>query len=418
MLTVKQIEAHRYGKGPERLSDGNGLYIRTYKSGRKSFQTRIASSGKMKWITLGSYPQMSLKEARVQAAIAKSGEAAEQQAAVPDTSVAPKPTSRRTGPEREPTLKEVAESWFETKKAGLSNGKHIHQNWRTLETYVFPTLGDMPISEIRRKDIIATFHPIWRSKNETASRTLNRLKEVLEQACTLEIIEHNPAVFSTKSAFGRVIRVVKHHKALDWSNVPDFYTWLQQHDCDEDLRQMILAMLLSAKRTKEVRFVAWQDLDLRSRIWTSRPEHMKMRREHRIPVSNQLEAVLRNMAILNGVDDATVGSFRASQPLPVFVRSTTKSGVIDENRACREIQKFEAGITGHGLRSAFRTWARKQGCYAEDLMEQALAHQKDSLVAAYFREDLLEERRQMMQDWADYVTDGEDLPALKIVRRT
>lgn len=77
MLTVKQIEAHRYGKGPERLSDGNGLYIRTYKSGRKSFQTRIASSGKMKWITLGSYPQMSLKEARVQAAIAKSGEAAE-----------------------------------------------------------------------------------------------------------------------------------------------------------------------------------------------------------------------------------------------------------------------------------------------------------------------------------------------------
>lgn len=418
MLTVKQIEAHRYGKGPERLSDGNGLYIRTYKSGRKSFQTRVAASGKMKWITLGSYPQMSLKEARIQAAIAKSGDAGDQPAAAPDTSVATKATSRPAGPKAGPTLKEVAANWFETKKAGLSNGKHIHQNWRSLETYVFPTLGDMPISEIRRKDIIATFQPIWRTKNETASRTLNRLKEVLEQACTLEIIEHNPAIFSTKSAFGRVIRVVKHHKALDWSNVPDFYKWLQQHDCDEDLRQMILAMLLSAKRTKEVRFVAWQDLDLASGIWTSRPEHMKMRREHRIPVSIQLQAVFQNMAILNGIDHDTLSAFRSSQFLPVFARSTTKSGVIDENRACREIQKFEDGITGHGLRSAFRTWARKQRCYAEDLMEQALAHQKDSLVAAYFREDLLEERRQMMQDWADYVTGGEDLQALKVARRT
>jgi len=179
---------------------------------------------------------------------------------------------------------------------------------------------------------------------------------------------------------------------------------------------MILAMLFSAKRTREVRYVAWQDLQLDQGIWTSRAAHMKMRREHRIPVSQQLSTVFQNVAVFSGIDNDTVSAFRPREFVPVFTRPRNKSGVIDENRACREIQKFQSDITGHGLRSAFRTWARKQKCYAEDLMEQALAHEKDSLVAAYFREDLLEERRQMMQDWADYVTGGEDVQPLKIVR--
>jgi integrase len=94
----------------------------------------------------------------------------------------------------------------------------------------------------------------------------------MELACTLEIIEHNPAVFSAKVAFGRVENKVRHHKALDWERALEFYEWLVEHDCDEDLRQMIMAMLLSAKRTKEVRFVAWQDLDLSLGIWCSRAE--------------------------------------------------------------------------------------------------------------------------------------------------
>jgi integrase len=351
---------------------------------------------------------MTLKEARVKSALAKGG--------ISEASPPKNDFIDTFKPEKAPTFLQIAEEWFEMKKAGLSNGKHIHQNWRTLETYVLPHLGDVSITEIRRRDIIAVFHPIWRAKNETATRTLNRVKEVFELACTLEIIENNPAVFSTKAAFGRVKRIVKHHSALDWERVPEFYEWIQSHDCEEDLRQMVLAMLFSAKRTREVRYVAWQDLELEQGIWASRPEHMKMRREHRIPVSQQLNTVFRNMAVFSGGGGDTANAFRTREFVPVFARPRNKSGVIDENRACREIQKFQTDITGHGLRSAFRTWARKQKCYAEDLMEQALAHAKDSLVAAYFREDLLEERRPMMQDWADYVTGGKDVQPLKIIR--
>lgn len=160
----------------------------------------------------------------------------------------------------------------------------------------------------------------------------------MELACTLEIIEHNPAVFSAKVAFGRVENKVRHHKALDWERALEFYEWLVEHDCDEDLRQMIMAMLLSAKRTKEVRFVAWQDLDLSLGIWCSHAEHMKMRREHRIPVSHQLNSVFKNMALFNNVPEKTVRECKSRYFVSVFARPSNKSGVIDENRACREIQ--------------------------------------------------------------------------------
>ena len=415
MLTVKQIDALKFGDCPERIADGNGLYLRTSRSGHKSFQARTSFNGKMRWVTLGSYPTMNLKQARMQCAIVRGGN--DENHLMPfHHGKACEAKRENPLPDKIPTLRTVAIDWFEIKKIGLSNGKHIAQNWSTLETYVFPTLGDIPISEIRRKDIIATFRPIWRLKHETARRTLGRLKEVMELACTLEIIEHNPAIFSAKVAFGQVQNTVKHHEALDWKRAPEFYEWLVEHDCDEDLRQMILAMLFSAKRTKEVRFVAWQDLDLSLGIWCSRAEHMKMRRKHRIPVSRQLDSVFRNMALFNNVPKEIVHEFRSQDFVSVFARPSNKSGVMDENRACREIQIFEQDITGHGLRSAFRTWARKQNCYAHDVMEYALAHEKNSIVAAYFREDLLEERRQMMQDWADYLTGGNDVAALKMVR--
>ena len=135
-------------------------------------------------------------------------------------------------------------------------------------------------------------------------------------------------------------------------------------------------------------------------LWTSPTEHMKMRRAHRVPISAQLALVLDNMRLLNG------------HCADVFARPRNKSGVISENRACIDFQKFDPGITGHGMRSSFRTWARLQQRYSHDVMETALSHEKNLLVQAYMRDDLLEERRALMQDWADYVTGGAMPPRL------
>ena len=206
-LTAKQIEAARPGVGPERLSDGNGLYLRVYKSGRKAFQVRLDENGKTRWFTLGTFPEMPLKKARRAAALARAGEGPGQDQAdgAPDGNAATAVASQRaTRAPGMPTLQEFARVWFERKKLGLSSGKHVHQNWQTLKDFVFPDLGDRCLDEVRQRDIVCTLDPVWRDKHETARRTLGRISEIYELAKVHELVEVNPASFSLKAAFGRI----------------------------------------------------------------------------------------------------------------------------------------------------------------------------------------------------------------------
>lgn len=127
---------------------------------------------------------------------------------------------------------------------------------------------------------------------------------------------------------------------------------------------------------------------------------MKMGRAHRAPVSRQVRVLFDNMRKLNGARTH------------VFAKPRNRFGVMSENAARQLVQRFDPDITGHGFRAAFKTWARGQRIYLPDAIELALAHEPAKLEAAYQRADLLEERAAIMQDWADYVTDGRDPPTL------
>jgi len=303
---------------------------------------------------------------------------------------------------RMPTLREFARVWFERKKLGLSNGKHVHQNWQTLRDFVFPDLGDMRLDQIRQRDIVRTLDPVWRAKHETARRTLGRLSEIYELAKVQELVEVNPADFSLKAAFGPYRRKHKHYASLPFNRVPEFWAWLQQAPCEEMTRQLAMLLVLTAKRTGEALFARWADFDADRMIWVTTEERMKMRRGHRVPMVPQTRVILDNLEFM-----------RAEGTDRVFGKPRAKNGVISENAALNLVQKFVSGITMHGFRSSFRTWARKQGRYGYDVMELALAHEKDALTAAYERDDLLEERRPMMAAWADFVTAGEDPVSLR-----
>jgi integrase len=404
-LTAKQIEAARPGAGPERVSDGNGLYLRVYKSGRKAFQVRLDEDGKTRWVTLGTFPDMPLKEARRAAALARAGEEPGQDR-FPDSLESPVASSSSAPHAGDvpdmPTLLEFARVWFDRKKVGLSSGKHVHQNWQTLRDFVFPDLGDMRLDQIRQRDIVRTLDPVWREKHETARRTLGRVNEIYELAKVQELVEVNPADFSLKAAFGPYRRQHKHHAALPFEQVPAFWVWLQSAPCDEMTRQITMLLLLTAKRTKEARFARWSDFDPDRTTWVTSQERMKMRRPHRVPLVRQTRVIIDNLDLI-----------RATGTDCVFGKPRTKGGVISENAALNLVQKFDPDITMHGFRSSFRTWARKQGRYGYDIMELALAHEKDALTAAYERDDLLEERRPMMQSWADFVTAGDDPISLR-----
>ena len=285
---------------------------------------------------------------------------------------------------------------------GLPSGKHVHQNWQTLRDFVFPDLGDMRLDQIRQRDIVRTLDPVWREKHETARRTLGRVNEIYELAKVQELVEVNPADFSLKAAFGPYRRQNKHHAALPFEQVPAFWVWLQSAPCDEMTRQITMLLLLTAKRTKEARFARWSDFEGDRTVWVTSQERMKMRRPHRVPLVRQTRVIIDNLDLIRptGTDH-------------VFGKPRTKAGVISENAALNLVQKFDPDITMHGFRSSFRTWARKQGRYGYDVMELALAHEKDALTAAYERDDLLEERRPLMADWADFVTAGEDPLSLR-----
>ncbi|PWR01286.1 hypothetical protein DKT77_17810 [Meridianimarinicoccus roseus] len=410
-LTVKEIEAARFGVQKERLGDGAGLFVRLYPSGRKSFQVLVSKGdgapGRV-WVALGDFPDITLKAARGRAVTVRGWSSEGLGAAAirrrltdhPEI-VSPKRTTATNEVngvpgKRAATFRQVAQVWFDRKRLGLKNGKHIAQNWSTIETYVLPTLGDRCIDDIKVLDVVEVFRPIWHVKNETARRTLGRVREVFELAKLEHGLQSNPADFSVDVAYGKLRRRTKHFGALDPESVPTFWEWLQDVHCDEDTRHLVGLMLLSAKRTGEVRFAEWRFFSQEDLIWTTPAELMKMGRAHRAPVSRQARVLLDNMRMLNGEKEH------------VFAKPRNRSGVICENAARLLVKRFEAGATGHGFRAAFKTWARGQRRYLPDAIEMALAHEPAKLEAAYQRADLLEERVALMQDWADFVTGGAD----------
>ncbi len=404
-LTVKHIEAAKHGIAKERMSDGSGLYLRLYPSGKKVFQVQVGKepgSSSRVWVSLGVFPELSLKEARDVAGWVRlqssRGWTADRIRTALRSDNGATGDAPANAPTRQVTFREVAEVWFKRKRAGLKNGKHIDQNWNTMVAYAFPTLGNRPICEVARLEVVEALRPIWHSKNETARRTLGRIREVFEVAKLEHDVGISPADFDPKIAYGHVRRRTKHFGALVWERVPEFWAWLQEAPCDEQTRQFVMLLVLSAKRTGEVRFARPGFRNARASTWTTPAELMKRGREHRVPLSPQAEIVWENALLLT------------QDPAFVFGKPRNRSGVICENTALKLVKGFDPSITGHGFRSSFKGWARAQRRYEHDAIEFALAHRLPPLEEAYLREDLLTERRILMRDWADYVTAG-NLPA-------
>lgn len=399
-LTVKQIDAARFGIQKERMGDGGGLYLRLYPSGKKAFQVQVfkeQGQANRVWVSLGDYPDLGLREARdvagwvrLQASRGWSAEQIRHALRAEELPVAAAPVAVRSMT----AFRAVAKVWYDRKCLGLKNGKHIDQNWNTLVSYVFPKLGNRPIVEITRLDVVDALRSIWHVKNETARRTLGRVREIFELALLEYDVPYNPAVFDPKVAFGHVRRNTRHFGALPWEKVPELWVWLQTASCHEQTRQLVMLLALSAKRTSEARFARAEFLSSDGKVWTTPAELMKRAREHRVPMSRQAGFVWNNAKLIS--DD----------PALLFGKKANRSGVISENGALNLVKQFDAGITGHGFRSSFKGWARAQRRYAHDAIEFALAHRLPPLEEAYLREDLLEERAIMMQDWADFLCGG------------
>lgn len=373
---------------PGLYSDGGGLYLQIMKAGAKSWLFRYMRQGKARSMGLGPVHTVSLAKARLAAHSCR-----EQLHAGLDPLVVKKERqdAERMEHARALSFRDCATQYHLSHKDAWKNKKHADQWANTISTYAYPTLGDLPIADVNVELVMKVLDPIWKVKTETASRLRGRIESVIDWA-TAHGYRHgdNPArwkghldhLLMSRSAANKVI----HHPALSYGQLPQFISALQNLT---GISPMALEFtILCASRTSETIKATFKEFDLEAKVWTIPAARMKAAREHRVPLSDRACAIVKRMA-----DNA-----ESDYVFPGRKKDSSLS-----NMAMLELVRgMEFGtITVHGFRSTFRDWAGECTHHPRETIEFALAHTlKDKTEAAYFRGDLFEKRRLLMNDWA------------------
>jgi integrase len=382
--------------GPGRHADGGGLYLKVEPSGARRWILRTVVRGRRRDYGLGSANLVSLAEAREKALdlrrIARSGGN-------------PKVRTREDEG-KATTFKELACLVHKRKfKDNKNNGKHVAQWIRTLETYAFPKLGGLTVSEIHQDDIEAVIDPIWTTKPETASRVLQRISVVLDFACGRGYrTTGNPAT-GMLSSMRPQRQKTRHFSAMDYHDLPELMEKLSKQTVVGALALRLT--ILTALRSGSVRNARWDQFDTALTEWTIPPELMKTGKEFVVPITTHTRKVL-----LAAQEHRTKAS-----PL-VFPSPSNPKKSISDNTMRKLLQTHVPGVTVHGMRAAFRTWAREDAVAPDDVAEMVLAHAVGSkTVQAYNRATLVHERHKLLEQWGMWAMGEFELYA-DPVRRT
>ena len=390
--------------------DGGGLFLQVSASGAKSWVFRFKEFGRLREMGLGPTHTVSLAEARQKALecrklrldgcdpieIRKAGRA-----------------QARLDAAKAMTFKECAESYIASHKAGWRNPKHAAQWPATLETYVYPIFGALPVQSVDVGLVMKAIEPIWATKPETASRVRGRIESVLDWATVRKFrkgenparwkghLDHLlPAPTKAKRAARKENGRTEHHPSLPYAELPAFVVELRAQE-GFTARALEFA-ILTAARTGEVIGAKWGEINFAERVWTVPAERMKSDREHRVPLSEAALAILAQMRVIRSSEFVFPG-LRAGKPL-------------SDMSLLMLLRRMGRGdLTVHGFRSTFRTWAAERTAYPREIAEMALGHVVgDAVERAYQRGDLLQTRRQLAEAWARFcrapTIEGEVVP--------
>jgi integrase len=372
--------------------DGGGLRLVVSKSGSKKWVLRFTFRSKRREMGLGSFPDTGLAEARRKA---------ESFRKLAEEGVDPIHTRDiEKQPQSNPTFTNCAARYIRSHRRSWRNAKHARQWVSTLKTYVRPVIGNLPIEEVTTQDVLKILTPIWTVKNETAKRVQGRMENILDFAAAHGYRDPiNPARWrghlDKLLAKPSKVQNVTHHPAMPYEQVADFMIAVQP---SESISSKALQLLiLTATRTSEVLNAEWHEVDLDNATWTIPAERMKVRREHRIPLSRQAVSLLSNLPRVAGNAYVFPG-MKSGRPL-------SNMSLLKFMRGMGYGSSGEKGnYVPHGFRSSFRDWTGEVTSYPRDVAEMALAHAIENKVeAAYRRGDLFEKRRKMMQEWANYI---------------
>lgn len=365
-----------------------GLLLRISDTGARYWILRTTVGSRRRDIGIGPYPEVSLAEARKQAAEmrlqARNGidPIAERQSAK---------ESLKTSQARSLTFNDALDRYLAGRSNEFRNAKHRKQ-WRSsVETYAGPILGRLPVDKIELAHVLQVLQPVWHEKTETASRVRGRIERVLDFCIVSKFRSgDNPARWKGNldailPGPGKLKRV-KHHRAIPWKDLPGFMVDLRNR---EGIAARALEFaILTAARSGEVRGATWAEIDLNAKLWTIPAERMKGSREHAVPLSKPAVDLLKALPRFQDVEH-------------VFPSAT--GGALSDMALSALMRRMDVDATPHGFRSTFRDWVSETTAYPHEVAEMALAHVIPSAVErAYRRGALLTKRTRLMREWAKF----------------
>ena len=365
---------------PGRYADGGGLYLRVAAGGSKSWVVRVGRGDR----GIGGWPGVTLKQARQLAeqlrVAARSGE---------DTAKIKVKVAKASAV----TVRQAGDAVLSEKQrhSRLRAERSVLQWRQRMEFNIYPVIGDKALQNVTAADLLAILERLWIDKHETARKLVAQLHQVFAWAEDFGHVKDSPMDAVQRRIKRWATRPqTNHHRALE--SHADVGAVLKQLRGDRNWyvpsTSALAFVVFTAARSGEVRGATWGEVDLKAKTWTIPGSRMKMSRPHRVPLSIQASVLL------------TMRRPADAKPHDLLFPSQTGT-VLSDNALSKRLRDAGIPSTVHGFRSSFRDWAASTGA-PRDVAELSLAHAiGDKTEQAYLRTDLLDQRRTLMQAWAD-----------------
>jgi integrase len=391
-------------KRPGKFYDGGGLMLQATPTNTKGVVTkaylfRFEIDGRERYMGLGSARTVTLAEARTKANEARSLLAA---GIDPLARRQAERMAARAAELHRATFKQCLDGFLASRGDGWRH-KHAAQWRNSMGTYCKP-LDGVAVADVDIAMLLRIIEPEWKRAPETMDRVRRRIGEVLGWAEARGLRPPGPLPTRWKNHLDKLLphprslKPVVHHAAMGYAAVPELYRKLIASD---GIPELCLAFLiLTACRSVEARGARWEEIEFKTKVWMVPPSRMKRARPHRVPLSDEVMALIKRLPRTGEHLFTVNGNGR-----PIVAMSLRKA-----------LARHGGGhVTVHGFRSAFRDWGGERTNAPRELLEIALSHRAgDAVEAAYARSDLIEKRRRVMQQWATFLaappTDADVVP--------
>lgn len=394
-LTSIEISKAKALDKPQKLQDGGGMYLFIHANGGKYWRMDYRFGGKRKTLALGVYPEVGLADARERREHARKLLANDA-----DPSEVKKEAKRAERAETTNSFKIIAKE-FHKMKSPTWTVRHSEYWMLYMDRYVFPVIGDKQIDKIDPMEIVGILRKLETAKIfETRDRLGQSIGSVFKYAMATGRAKSNPADIRIALADRPK---TEHYPCISTAETPDFLRAVSGYEQRGKVSAIAISafrlLMLTATRTSEVRYSKWADFNLDDGAWIvpaeqkGRKGKIGKRKDHAVPLSTQAVAILRGLYPITGEGEY------------VFPNRNTSGEVISENTMLKIIESigYKGKMTGHGFRSLARSALGEMG-YRWEVLEAMLSHAiPNQTAAAYIRTTYFEERRVVMQQWADYL---------------